>query len=201
MNTTAYIWLFVAWVMFGLLHSILAATSFKTKMQGLMGNSFRYYRLLYSLFAAASLTGVVAYQLTMERVILWHPPLLQQIFALAGALTGLVVMAICIKKYFLNLSGIDVLLKQRSVEKLEREGLHKLVRHPLYSGTLLFTWSVFLWSPTLANFIACFCISLYTRAGIYFEEKKLQSTFGEDYGNYRQKVPMLVPRLYLFQKI
>jgi len=66
-------------------------------------------------------------------------------------------------------------------EPLELGGLHRYIRHPLYLGTLLVVWSLFLFFPSLSNVLACFMITAYTLAGIRLEERKLLQEFGEDY--------------------
>src|SRR5882724_486658 len=75
------------------------------------------------------------------------------------------------------------------VEVLELGGLHRYVRHPLYLGTLLSVWGLFLFFPLLSNLLACIMITLYTLLGIRLEEKKLLLQFGETYASYRRKVP------------
>ena len=111
------------------------------------------------------------------------------------SLAGLGVMAACIKKYFMNLSGVDVLIKQHRDKGLEENGLHSYVRHPLYSGTLLFIWSLFIMFPFLDNLIACIIITLYTLIGITIEERKLLIEYGESYKVYSGRIPMLIPSL------
>ena len=104
------------------------------------------------------------------------------------------LMLLCMKKYFADLSGIDALTGKTAVLHLETTGVHALVRHPLYTVTIAFVWSLFLWQPLLSNLISCICITAYTRTGIYFEEKKLVKVFGKDYLLYQATVPMLLPK-------
>ncbi len=125
---------------------------------------------------------------------LWQNSLAEKIAAATLSIPAVIILVAAAKKYFLDLSGIDVLLKRLPVQAhLEQTGLHKWVRHPLYTGTLLLVWCIFLWNPSLANLISAACITLYTRIGIYFEEKKLVQLFGEEYIVYASKVPMLIP--------
>lgn len=160
-----------------------------------MRSAFRFYRLIYSLLAFAILSYILYLNFYIQSVLLWENFMFQKIFAAVTAAAGLIVMAICIRKYFFDLSGIDVFFKRRVNVSLQVNGLNKYVRHPLYAGTLLFAWSFFLWQPLLSNFISCVFMSSYTLIGIYFEERRLVKTFGEDYKNYASKVPMLIPRL------
>jgi protein-S-isoprenylcysteine O-methyltransferase Ste14 len=110
-----------------------------------------------------------------------------------GIVAGLVVMIACIRKYFANLSGIDVITKKQRPQVLELQGLHEYVRHPLYSGTLLFIWSLFLVFPLLSNLIAFLIITVYVFIGIRLEERKLELEFGENYKKYARITPMLIP--------
>ena len=161
-----------------------------------MKSQYKYYRVLYSAFATITLALLLWCQFTIHSFVLWHVPVAESILSLLTASAGLLIMLICIKKYFYNLSGIDVFIKRKTPVTLEQKGLHQVVRHPLYSGTLLFVWSAFLYYPILANLIACICITIYTRTGIYFEEKKLREEFGNEYENYTKKVPMLFPDFF-----
>jgi len=99
------------------------------------------------------------------------------------------------KKFFFELSGADVFLKTKRSEELLKTSLYNYVRHPLYTATLLFIWSIFFLNPSLSNIVSCTCITVYTIVGIYFEEKKLIKDFGESYIQYRAATPMLIPKL------
>ena len=102
-------------------------------------------------------------------------------------------MLISIDKYFLYLSGIDVFLKKEVSAQLETTGLHQYVRHPLYFGTLLVVWSLWLLMPSMAHLIGVSMITLYTLIGTILEEKKLLREYGTAYAQYMEKVPMLIP--------
>ena len=103
-------------------------------------------------------------------------------------------MGNCIRKYFFNLSGVAVFRNRQHRPLLETKGVHRYIRHPLYMGTLLLLWSIFLFFPLLSNLLACGMITLYTLIGIRFEEKKLSREFGESYDIYKRTTPMLIPR-------
>jgi protein-S-isoprenylcysteine O-methyltransferase Ste14 len=183
------------WLAFGLVHSILAYGPLKNKAMQLMQGNYKYYRLLYSLLATANLSYIVWYHISLKNQMLWQPPLLQKITAGLLITTSTFCMLVCMKKYFADLSGIDALTGKTSLPHLEQTGLHAWIRHPLYTATLLFVWSIFLWQPSLKNLISCVCITAYTRIGIYFEEKKLLRLFGEEYAQYKSRVAMLWPKI------
>jgi protein-S-isoprenylcysteine O-methyltransferase Ste14 len=109
-------------------------------------------------------------------------------------------MFISLKKYFFLLSGIRAIYEVSPPPELKVEGIHQYVRHPLYSGTILFVWGLFFIFPLLTNLIAVILLTLYVLIGIQFEEKKLLLEFGNAYRNYIENVPMLVPDIPPGQK-
>lgn len=196
MLSKPYILLILAWLVFSLLHSILAYQPLKNKLEVLLKTKYKFYRLAYSIFATINLSFIVWYHCSIASQWLWQPPLLQKIIAGVLIVFSTFLMLLCMKKYFADLSGIDALTGKTVISHLETTGVHALVRHPLYTVTIAFVWSLFLWQPLLSNLISCICITLYTRIGIYFEEKKLVKLFGKDYQLYQLTVPMLLPKLY-----
>jgi len=105
-------------------------------------------------------------------------------------------MVKCIRKYFFDLSGIQSFQKDKPAfnSTLQQTGLHKYVRHPLYFGTLLFVWGLFLLFPLLSNLIAAVTLSVYVVIGIQLEETKLFLEYGEEYKRYSKRVPKLIPK-------
>lgn len=93
------------------------------------------------------------------------------------------------------LSGVRSVFEPAPPVELKVEGIHRFVRHPLYSGTILFVWGLFFIFPMLNNLIAVVLLTLYVLIGIDFEEKKLLKEFGKGYEEYISKVPALIPGL------
>ncbi|MGN6416214.1 MAG: methyltransferase family protein [Pseudobacter sp.] len=187
-------WLIIFWIVFGLLHSLLAAEPVKAFFSRLMGKQFRYYRLYYSILNFLILGAILLFQFSYRDLPLFSLPVFVKIMVLLPLIGSLLIMGICIRKYFFHLSGIDVLFPQKlSGQQLETGGLNRFVRHPLYTGTILLVWCLFLLFPTSLNGITAFMITLYTCIGTLFEEKKLRRIFGEAYIIYQQRVPMLIP--------
>lgn len=181
------------WGLFGLMHSLMAAPWCKRFLESLLGGSSRYYRLLYSVFAFLSLGAVLVFQFSIKSYYLASFPLLKYLVGLGVGIPGVVVMLICIRKYFFNLSGVKAFFETDESPILESGGIHAYVRHPLYLGTLATLWSVFLFFPLLSNLLACLAITVYTLIGIRLEERKLLKVFGQQYAAYRRRTPMLIP--------
>ncbi|OQP63021.1 methyltransferase family protein [Niastella populi] len=192
--------LVVLWLLFGFLHSLLAANWWKRIMQRRLGAGFKYYHFAYSVFAALTLIGILVFQITMESRLLYVAPVWVNLLLCLPVLAGLAIMVVVIRKYFFSLSGISVFYKQQAPVVLEQGGLHRYVRHPLYFGTLLFIWALFLVFPYLNNLLACCVITLYTVLGARLEEKKLVTQFGEQYVLYKQRVPMIFPGRFMPRK-
>jgi protein-S-isoprenylcysteine O-methyltransferase Ste14 len=116
-------------------------------------------------------------------------------------LSGLSLMLVCIKKYFISLSGLLSLVKETVSHQLLITGIHRYIRHPLYLGTFTFLWGLFLTTPYLSLLIANSIITVYTLIGIRLEETKLINEFGENYKLYQKKVPKLIPSFKTHQKL
>ena len=110
-------------------------------------------------------------------------------------------MILCIQKYFISLSGLRSLINEKSSDILMINGIHRYMRHPLYLGTFLFIWGLFLIQPYLSLLIANTIITVYTLIGIGFEENKLVEEFGEQYTQYKKNVPKLFPFIKIKRKI
>jgi protein-S-isoprenylcysteine O-methyltransferase Ste14 len=195
MFTINHIILVVLWLLFGILHSVLAASWWKRMMQRWLGAHYKYYHFAYSVFAALTLIGILVFQYTMQSRLLFTLPGWAKLLLWLPALAGVAIMLVVIRKYFFSLSGISVFYKYQAPVVLEQGGLHRYVRHPLYFGTLLFIWSLFFLLPYLNKGLACLVITGYTVLGAKLEEKKLVSQFGEKYTAYKKQVPMLIPRV------
>lgn len=72
-------------------------------------------------------------------------------------------------------------------------GPYRHVRHPLYVGWLLAFWA----TPTMsaAHFLFALMTTAYILIAIQLEERDLVATLGPEYAAYRERVPMLVPRV------
>lgn len=69
---------------------------------------------------------------------------------------------------------------------------YRYVRHPLYVGWFLVFWA----TPTMtvAHLLFAVITTVYILVAIQLEERDLVDHHGQDYENYRKRVPMLIPR-------
>jgi methanethiol S-methyltransferase len=70
--------------------------------------------------------------------------------------------------------------------------LYRLVRHPLYVGWMIAFWA----TPTMSagHLLFAAFLTAYMLVVIPVEERDLVDLFGEQYEEYRRRVPALVPR-------
>jgi protein-S-isoprenylcysteine O-methyltransferase Ste14 len=70
-------------------------------------------------------------------------------------------------------------------------GPYRWVRHPLYLSSLFLIWSY----PdlTMDRLLLNLLFTVWVIAGCKIEERSLLATYGDEYHNYQQKVPMLFP--------
>ncbi len=161
----------------------------------IIGKYFRYYRLGYSIFATVTLLSLLYYQFYFPSFRLFYSVIIIRLSCFILVIPGIVIMLVTIYKYFNLLSGVRSLYQEKQVAELKVDGLHKYIRHPLYTGTLLFLWGVFFIFPYVNNLIAVLVITLYVLIGIKYEERKLIVEFGDSYRDYQLKVPKLIPHL------
>jgi methanethiol S-methyltransferase len=183
---------------YGLVHSLLASIKAKEMAAAWMGNSgFKWYRLAYNIFAFISLLPVLALAIILPDRPIYDVPNPWQYLLIILQLIGAGISLVASFETGLGiLSGLSQLIKtsgEPSNNLLETGGLYRYVRHPIYSGAILFLWA----SPQLTwNSLALkIAFTLYFIIGAMVEEKKLVAEFGDAYRAYRLRTPMLIPGL------
>lgn len=181
----------LAWASFGLVHSLLARGSGAALLRRVFGAA---ERLAYNGIAAVHLLAI----LLIGHWVLGDQPSFTRPEWLAwlqwyGLAFGLLVGLRALGSYDLGLFAGTKQLRGEVTdgdEPLATRGLHRYVRHPLYSALFLCLWGLADDPLSLATAIWG---SLYTLIGTYFEERKLLALYGQAYADYRSRVPAFFP--------
>lgn len=92
-----------------------------------------------------------------------------------------------------NIIGQSELRPERYAQRLVTTGIHGRVRHPIYLAhwLMLTAWTV--GAGTVA--VAALWVFAVLTGGlmIYFEDRELEQRFGNDYREYKRKVPAVIP--------
>jgi protein-S-isoprenylcysteine O-methyltransferase Ste14 len=108
---------------------------------------------------------------------------------------GITVMAF---SWSLARKGLKIVFSEkREKPEVIQKGVFSFVRHPIYLGAILLYLGFILITLSLASlaFWVLLVIPFYIFISKY-EEKILTSYFGQGYLNYKDKVPMLLPKLF-----
>lgn len=191
----------LAMAIWGAVHSVTASHFFKDMVRGAVGKGgMRLYRLGYNAFSALTLAPILYLAWTLPDQPLYDVPAPWRFVMMGGqALSLLMLFAAFLQTDALSFVGLSQLLGagEQAQGPLVTRGLYRVVRHPLYTFSILFLWL----SPSVSqNTFALYAgATLYFIIGAHFEERKLLRDFGEAYAEYKRKTPMLIPGL-LFAK-
>jgi len=190
-----YLVLVIYWIIYFFLHSYLASEAVKNWFKKALNEGFKYYRLGYNLISTVGLMTVLLMNASIVPIYLIEGNGWTKFGGLVLASWGVIIIRLAFKHYDANeFLGLRQLKMTNNVSKLNIKGPSKYVRHPLYSATILIIIGFWLFAPTVANFVTAGCIVVYLGVGIWLEEKKLVKEYGQDYLEYRKKVPMLFPK-------
>ncbi|MCE9644992.1 MAG: isoprenylcysteine carboxylmethyltransferase family protein [Chloroflexi bacterium] len=182
--------LLLSMALWGVVHSLLASHFARDMLRGTLGGA---YRLAYNAFAGISFLPILYLMRTLPDQPVYNVPEPWNLVMFAGqGLAALFLLVAFLQTDFLSFVGLRQLFEaETGPGRLVTHGLYRVVRHPLYTFSLLFIWL----SPTMTqNSLAVyFGATVYVVIGAYFEERKLLRDFGEAYAQYRQRTPMLIP--------
>ncbi|MBS2132171.1 isoprenylcysteine carboxylmethyltransferase family protein (plasmid) [Burkholderia thailandensis] len=102
----------------------------------------------------------------------------------------------------LFIAGWRELYRARQENRLVTDGLYAMVRHPQYTGLFvgLFGEGVVHWPTVFSVALFPIIVGVYVRLA-YREERKMIEQFGEQYRNYRARVPMFVPGFHRWREL
>lgn len=204
--------IFITLMAFGVVHSLLASHEAKRIAQRLLGRNVATatYRLIYNVLAFATILPALYLVFRLPDQELYRFPAPWDAIALGLQVLAALGLAYSVYQmdawFFLGVRqlgeppqlGVHYSIDSTSTPQLVTNGLHRFVRHPLYTTSLIL---LYLASPMSLNWLA-FAVSctVYFFAGSIFEERKLVREFGASYRQYQQRVPRLLPRPWQWLK-
>ncbi len=197
---TGFLFILLACVVYGVIHSLLASTTVKAFAARQVGHGayLRGYRLFFVLVAVVTTLAVlVLVPLLPDRVIYRIPAPWLYVSSVVQGLALVALLIGLLQTGALSFLGLKQLVEPHpggaSPEKLVVDGLYRWVRHPLYTAALLLLWLTPLMTWNLLALNLGF--SAYLLIGTIYEERKLVETFGEVYVQYRKRTPRIIPGL------
>ncbi len=198
-----YLNLVIWWSVFSAIHSIMASSYLKKKIN-LLNQIFKsYYRIIFNLVSTVLLLPIAYEYYLLPSEVVFTTTLFYQIAGSLLSVTGVYIVIDGFKNY-----RTDEFLGTYQIKnhhdfhpsKLSRDGWNGIVRHPLYFGGILLIIGLFIIIPTIKLGLTAILVIVYLYIGSIWEEKKLKSEFGSDYEAYKREVSMLIPFKWIINK-
>jgi protein-S-isoprenylcysteine O-methyltransferase Ste14 len=181
-----YLPIVLAWLIFGIAHSVLASSLIKEKMNLRPVN----YRRLYNIISIFAVLFIFLLGSTIQPEYLFPKDQSSKAIGLIMATFGFLLAKLAFRPIsFSEFMGI----KPETNQKLITDGIYGRMRHPLYTALILGIIGFVIYSPTYTNLVHAICILIYLFIGIHFEERRLIAHFGKEYEDYKSQTPKLFP--------
>lgn len=181
--------------LFGVQHSVMARQGFKRRWTRVVPPSAE--RSTYVLASNVCLIVLLAawYPITDDVWRVTAQPWRTVLIAVGLLGWAIVLLSTLLIDHF-DLFGLrQVFARLRGRQLAQHEFatplLYRAVRHPLYLGFLIAFWV----TPrmSLGHLLFAAAMTGYILLAVRLEERDLVSVFGEQYSDYRRRVPMLIP--------
>jgi methanethiol S-methyltransferase len=187
--------LIILWLIFGISHSLLAASNVRAFFEKLSPNKPHLYRLIYNAISLILLYLIAIKTIEFNELI----PIFNDYFLIK--LIGVVLILSSVYVLFgvakqMDLKAFFGFKNEEITEGLMTDGWYKIVRHPLYFGLFLLFLGFFFVFPTVGIAISVAFSQLYVVIGIEFEERKLRRIFGQQYVDFSRGKKKFIPFIY-----
>ena len=183
---------------FAVQHSGMARQGFKKLFTRFASPAIE--RSTYVLLASLSLI-LLYWQWQPMPTVVWNieAPVLAGVVTAGGFLGWLIVLYSTFLISHFELFGLTQVVTHfagRVTEpmKFKTPGLYRVIRHPIYLGFIIAFWCTP--TMTLGHLLFAAVTTAYIFVGIYLEERDLVAMFGNEYRHYRERVAMLLPRIF-----
>lgn len=189
--------LIVLTILWSFLHSALISPIIIKTLKKKLESKFKYYRIVYNLFSFVSFAVVVLFEIEIRQATVFDWNGFLGLIRILLLILVFILFYFGAKQYsFLEFIGLNQLNNQKinltisHSGELNTIGIHKIIRHPWYLGTLIIIW---LRDLSFSTICLNAVFTAYIIIGAFLEEKKLKSEFGQAYLNYQKQVSMLIP--------
>ena len=184
-----------SWLIYFLIHSLLASIYVKNFVASRYPDAMPYYRLTFNLLAILLLVVPLGLTLIWPGEWLWRWSGIINWLAIGISVLAFTGFLWSLKFYDTSeFLGFRQLSEQNTSvddqEQFQLSPLHRWVRHPWYFFALLLIWTRDMNESMLVSAIM---MTLYFIIGSRYEERKLIRYHGERYRRYIELVPGLIP--------
>lgn len=190
----------LSWLMYFILHSLLASLRFKKWVEERFPTFIPYYRISYNVIAGVSLLPMLIMMLVWrgEMIVEWDG---------VGffLMNGIALVALMLFYHSTRFYDMPEFLGIKQIRCMEHDTsdkapmcvspYHRFVRHPWYTFGLILIWTRDMDQMQLVSSAA---MTVYFIVGSLSEEKKLLVYYGEQYSSYQKMVPRLIPLPWKF---
>ena len=186
----------LAWLVYGVVHSLLASHVVKRWVELHAAAFFPAYRLVYNAAAVLLLMPIAWWVLSYRGPLLWAWTGPARWLAYGLTLGAVAALLVSFRYYdggeFFGIRQWREHGRSQAPRKacLRLSPLHRYVRHPWYSAALVLIWTR---DIDAAMLVSAVMVSAYFVVGTRLEEAKLIVEFGAAYREYMARVAGLVP--------